>query len=96
MLGADAARVSVVFAGTSRVNAPVLSVVACSPDVRTATVAPATGAPAVSTTWPVTFARSFSTVGVSGAVWVTWFSAQPAREATTTRDQEMRVQVLIG
>src|ERR1700733_842733 len=84
MLGAEAARVSVVFAGTSRENAPVRSVVVCSPEVRTATVAPATGAPLVSRTWPVTVARSLATVGVSGAVWATWSSAHAASEATST------------
>ena len=47
------------------VNAPALSAVACSPDVRTVTVAPATGAPLGSSTWPVTVARSFPMTGVS-------------------------------
>src|SRR5215468_9682165 len=84
MLGALADSVSVVLAGTSRVKAPVLSTVVCSPEVRTVTVVPATGAPVVSRTWPVTVARSVPVVGVSGAVWVTWFSAQPASEAITT------------
>src|SRR5262245_47439813 len=53
MPGAVADRVSVVLAGTSRVNTPVLSDVACSPEVRTITAAPATGAPLGSRTWPV-------------------------------------------
>jgi hypothetical protein len=66
MPDAVADRVSVVFAETSSVNAPALSAVACSPDVRTVTVAPAMGAPLVSTTWPVTVARSVPMVGVSG------------------------------
>src|SRR5262249_39561348 len=84
MLGAVADSVRVVLAGTSRGNAPVLSTVACSPEVRTVTVAPATGAPGGSRTWPVTGARSVPVVGVSGAVWFTWLSAQPASEAITT------------
>src|SRR6185295_6557528 len=87
MLGAVADSVSVVLAGTSRLNAPVLSTVACSPEVRTVTVAPATGAPVVSRTWPVTVARSVPVVGVSGAVWTIWFSAQPASEAITTTSE---------
>jgi hypothetical protein len=90
ILGAVAARVSVVLAGTSSVNAPVLSTVACSPDERMATVAPATGAPVASRTWPVTVARSFPVVGVSGALWTTRLSAQPAREVRTTANQVTR------
>src|SRR3954469_23797249 len=90
MVGAVAESVSVVLAGTSRVNAPVESTVACSPELRTVTVAPATGAPAVSRTWPETVARSLPVVGVSGAVWVTWDSAQPASEAITTANGATR------
>jgi hypothetical protein len=95
MFGAVADKVSVVFAGTSRVNAPVLSDVACSPEARTVTVAPATGAPLGSRTWPVTLARSLPTVGVSGAVWVTRLSAQPVTEATMMMKQETLWEIRI-
>ena len=84
MLGAVAASVRVVFAGTSSVNAPLLSAVACSPEDRTDTVAPATAIPRVSTIRPVTVARSLATVGVSGAVSGGASTAQPTSEATTT------------
>src|ERR1041384_5596295 len=45
MLGAEAARGRGVLAGAAREKAPVASVMACSPEARTATVGPATGAP---------------------------------------------------
>src|ERR1044071_8007539 len=45
MPAAVVARVRVVLAGTSRVKAPVLSVVVWSPKVRTVTAAPAAGGP---------------------------------------------------
>src|ERR1044071_342323 len=66
--GAVVGRVRVVLAGTSREKAPVESVVVWSPQVRTGTAGPATGAPLRSRTWPVTVARSLAVVGVSGAV----------------------------
>src|SRR5215470_4200502 len=91
MLGAVAVSVSVVFAGTSRLNAPVASVVACVSIDRSATVAPTSGTPATSTTRPVTVARSVLVVGVSGNVPTGW----SAHAANTRRNGKMFLAVLL-
>src|ERR1041384_305523 len=95
MLGAEAARVSVVLAGTSREKAPEASVMACSPEARTATVAPAMATPRASTTWPETVARSLATDGVSGAASGATLSAQAVRAAATRTKPAMRRQLLM-